>query len=124
MVTLTEGRHPGEFILSEANFHRSRGAGHVAVADIVTPGMVVRAGVAATTDTPATYTQLLAATGNAAIGIVIYGAAPVSGEDIDVALIVRDAEVNGKVLVWPDGITNTEKGAAIAALAVVGIIVR
>jgi len=24
MTTLTEGRHPGEAILSEANFHRSR----------------------------------------------------------------------------------------------------
>lgn len=26
MTTLTEGRHPGEFLLSEANFHRSREA--------------------------------------------------------------------------------------------------
>jgi hypothetical protein len=24
MTKLTEGRHPGEFLLSEANFHRSR----------------------------------------------------------------------------------------------------
>jgi len=124
MTTLTEGRHTADFIMSEANGHRSRAAGHIAAGNTVTPGMVLKLGTAATSDEIGIYTQLLAATGNAAVAIAIYAAAPVSGDDVDIALLVRDAEVNGKMLTWPTAITLTEKAAAITALAALGIIIR
>lgn len=41
MTTLTEGRHPGEFILSEANFHRSRENATIAFSQTIIPGNVL-----------------------------------------------------------------------------------
>lgn len=41
MTTFTEGRHPGEFLLSEANFHRSRDNAVVAVSQAILPGTVL-----------------------------------------------------------------------------------
>jgi hypothetical protein len=38
--------------------------------------------------------------------------------------IVRDAEVNGREIGWPDGIADADKAAAIADLAAQGILVR
>lgn len=39
-------------------------------------------------------------------------------------MIARDAEVDGALLTWPSDITSDEKTAAIAQLALLGIIVR
>lgn len=44
--------------------------------------------------------------------------------DIRSGALVRDCEVNGHKLIWPDGITDNEKAAAEAELATAGIIVR
>lgn len=41
MTVFTEGRHPGEFLLSEANFHRSRDAVTIAVSQAIIPGTVL-----------------------------------------------------------------------------------
>lgn len=41
MTTVTEGRYPGEFLLSEANFHRSRDNAVVAVSQTIKPGTVL-----------------------------------------------------------------------------------
>ncbi len=40
------------------------------------------------------------------------------------AIVARDCEVNGRLLIWPAGITDNQKKAAEAALAAKGIIVR
>lgn len=45
MTTLTEGRHPGEFLLSEANFHRSRDNIEIAESQTITPGQLLGAKV-------------------------------------------------------------------------------
>jgi hypothetical protein len=60
----------------------------------------------------------------AASAIALYPATTGVGETADIAGIVRDSEVNGKELTWPDGITDDQKTAAIAQLAERGIIVR
>lgn len=60
----------------------------------------------------------------AAAAIAIYAVTTGVGETEKTALIVRDAEVNGHQLAWPDGITTDQKNAAIAQLAALGIIVR
>ena len=124
MTELNEGRHPAEFILTEANGQRSRGSGRISYNNVVVPGQIVKVLNAATTDSPTEYAPLVAGAGNAAAAIVIYGAAPISGTPIDVAVIQRDAEVNGKILTWPAGIDNTQKAAALTALAALGVIVR
>lgn len=56
--------------------------------------------------------------------IAIYPATTGVGEAANIAALVRDCEVNGKILVWPDGTTDAQKEAAIADLAALGIIVR
>jgi len=55
---------------------------------------------------------------------VLYAAALAASADVSAAIHVRDCEVNGLVLVWPDDIEAGEKTAAIAELASLGIIVR
>lgn len=56
--------------------------------------------------------------------IAIYPVTTASDGTAKIAAIVRDAEVNGNVLSWPEGITDAQKEAAIAALRDAGIIVR
>ena len=57
-------------------------------------------------------------------GIAIYPATTGSGESAEIAAIVRDAEVNGNCIAWPDGITAAKKANATQELADRGIIVR
>lgn len=55
---------------------------------------------------------------------VLYDAVDASSADTKGVMIARDAEVNDNVLVWPDGISQANKDAAIANLKTKGIIVR
>lgn len=41
-----------------------------------------------------------------------------------IAIVARDCTVNGKCLVWPEGITDAETAAAAAGLRKAGIIIR
>lgn len=56
--------------------------------------------------------------------IAIYPAVTGEDETVKIAAIFRDAEVNGKCLAWPEGVTAEQQAAAIADLAAVGILVR
>jgi hypothetical protein len=123
MTVLMETRHPGEFILSEANGQRSReaitiasGAGIIAAGTVlgkVTATGKYRASAVGATDgsqTPA--------------AISIYGA-DASASDVSVSAIVRDAEVNGACLTYhADRDQPAERNAANTALATLGVIVR
>ena len=211
MTRFTEGRRPGEFLLSEANFHRSREAISIPQSQNFQPGTVLgkRAVVANVVATPA---AAAGNTGNATIamaspavttkvkdgrykgiavtattvrwedpdgkevgtsthgalfakggirvtitaggtpnvagdefyvdvaadagdfewlpfnpaatdgleipaGVPLYGAVTGSGETTMIAAIVRDAEVKGPALIWPNGITDAQKVDAIQLLA-------
>lgn len=59
-----------------------------------------------------------------AAAIAIYPVTTGSGETAKIAALVRDCEVNGHCLVWPEGITAGQKEAAIRDLQAAGIIVR
>lgn len=123
MTVLVETRHPGEFILSEANGQRSRetitiasGAGVIAAGTVL--GKVTASG------------KYVASAVGASDGsevpsaIAIYGA-DASASDATVSAIVRDVEVNGKCLTWhADRDQPAEKAAANAVLANLGVIVR
>ena len=59
-----------------------------------------------------------------AIGIVAYDVTAPDGTDADVTAILRDAVLADRAIVWPAGITEAQKKAAIAALEARGILVR
>ena len=59
-----------------------------------------------------------------AAAIALYPATTGESETAQIAGIVRDAEVIGAALTWPDGITSDQKAAGVAELAALGIIVR
>lgn len=123
MPVLTEGPRPGEFIMSEANWHRSRdtiviasGSGKVA------PGTVLGKLTASGKYVPSP------ATGSdgsqTGVALPIHGVDATSA-DVRVAAITRDAEVNGKCLAYEATVNDdTKKNAKATQLAAVGIIVR
>lgn len=62
--------------------------------------------------------------GSQVASAVLYAAANAADNDVAATIHDRDCEVNGLVLVWPEGITDEEKTAAIANLAKRDVIVR
>jgi len=122
MTTLTEGRHAAEFILSEANGHRSRENGTVVLGQNLAAGTVVMDnGAGKLTALTALTTDVLDGTVK---GILIY---PIDATLADVAAsyIARDAEVNGELLTYPTETTDAFEAAATnAALLALGILVR
>jgi hypothetical protein len=127
MTTLTEGRHPGEVILREANGTRSRdniiipsGTGVVAAGTVLgaitaNPGMFV--------PSPAALTGGIEGA-EVAKAINIHAVDAID-RDISVAALTRDAEVNGSCLVFEATVDDdTKKNTKAAQLAAVGLIVR
>lgn len=55
---------------------------------------------------------------------ILFADVDASAADQKCLVIARQAEVNGNELVWPGGITATQKDLAIAQLAQLGILVR
>lgn len=218
MTKFTEGRHPGEVLLSEANFHRSRAAVTIGNSQDFQPGAIL-AKTAVVANVVATPLPAVGNTGNATIamaapatttkvrdgrfkgiavsattvrwedptgkevgtsthgvlfakggirvtitaggtpnvagdefyvdvaadatdfvwvafnhagtdgseepaGVALYGAKTAADETVEIAAIVRHAEIKGPVIVWPNGISATQKVDAEQALAALGIIVR
>jgi hypothetical protein len=118
----TETPHSAEFVLSEASGHGSRDNVTIAIGDSVKVGQTLKI------TTPATISALAIATGNvttdvAADAIALY-AVPVSTVAQNVAVISRNAEVNGNLLYWPGTITATDKNNIAKALAVHNIMAR
>lgn len=121
MVTFTEGVHSAEFIISEANGHRSRENGTVVTGQNLAAGTVVidnGAGkLTAFTGDTVTDGSLV----DEAVGVII-AAADATSADVDVAYISRDAEVNSNLMTYP---TDTgDEANMIASLALLGIVVR
>jgi len=122
----TEGKHTANFILSEATGNRSRANALFVDPATVYVGAPVKK-VAATSDIPEHWTVV--ADNDQSVGadceaLAIYGGVTSSGYDIKLAILVRDAEVNGNLVRWPVGMVQGEITAAIAKLATAGIIVR
>ncbi len=109
MTTFTEAAHAAAFVLSEANGHRSRANG---VGGATLPaGSVVKV----------TSTKLVSYDGSGTVaGILLYDTVL----DQAVSYIVRDAEVNQKLLTSTEQTDGTVDTAGIAGLALLGIICR
>lgn len=126
MPALTEARHAGEFILSEANGHRSRDKiTVVSGAGVLAAGTVLGRLTASGKYEPSTNAAADPATGShTAVAVLMYPVDATSA-DVDVTAITRDAEVNVNMLSYHSSVDNGAKRAAKhTQLAAVGIIVR
>ena len=129
MTTKTEGTHPGEFILTEANGARSRDNVIYASGEVVKAGQVLAhvptAGDTIDTiddvDSPGEYVAW--ETGLVAVAVA-YADYDATDADVEGVAVTRDAEVKGDSLVWPDNTTDDEKAEEAANLKRRGILVR
>jgi Bacteriophage lambda head decoration protein D len=117
----TEGAHPAEFVLSEANGQRSRENAFLAHPITIPVGALLTAGAAATTDKPQTYT--LATTGANAHAVALYGGVSVPVDGLRISIIARDAELNEKLVNF-GAMSEAEKATARTTLAGRGIVLR
>ena len=120
MSVINERRHTAEFMVSEAVSHRAREVKTVVGGDA--PGL--QAGTVLGELTSGGNFVILApaaSNGSEAAAGILWEA--VTGT-ADRTVIVRDAEVVGTHLVWPEGISEGQKATAIGQLAALGIIVR
>lgn len=119
MTTFTEGAHSAEFILSEANGHRSRENGTVKSGENLAAGEVV---MFDGTELVAYGAGSVTEGGiDEACGIMINAVDATDGA-LAGAYLARDAEVNLKLLTYPDG--TDEEANTIASLKLLGIICR
>lgn len=126
MTILTEGRHTGEFILSEAE--AGRGRDNVVIASgagVIKPGTVlgkITASGKYWPSTNASVTETAGAQTALAIAMDWYDA---TSADVKAAVISRAAQVKGDALSYDASVNDATKiGAKATQLAAVGIIVR
>jgi hypothetical protein len=101
MPELTEGRHAGDFLVSEGNGRISREIITVLSGQTLQPGAVLGKVTASGKHkvlTPA------ADDGSEVAAGILYDAVDASGGDAEGVAILRLDEVNAAELVWPDGI--------------------
>jgi hypothetical protein len=109
MTALTEARHSAEFIISEANGHRSRENG--------TGGATLPAGEVVKVSS----SKLVSYNGSGTVAGILITATEL---DQPVAYIARDAEVNFNLCTSSEATDEALDSGAITGLALLGIIVR
>lgn len=120
--TLTEGQHRGEFIVSEANGHRSRERVTFESGQTLEPGHVL--GQVSASGKYKEYDPGNADGSETAVAIA-YDHVDASGGTVDGPIVARDAEVNRAELVWFDGASSGEKDTGVSELqAQSGIVAR
>lgn len=125
MGILVEGNHEGGFLVSEASKTRSRDTVGFTQAEEHLTGTIV-AILTAGAD-KGKYIKYNVASGDPATGILFteFTADTVlEAKEINKVVFARDAEANGKELVYPAGLTTTQIETIHSDLAVVGIVVR
>lgn len=126
MTVFTEGRHPGEFLMSEANGFRSRGKATIkSGSGVFEPGTIVGIVTADSKYAPSPNAEVVGIEGaEVAKGVTLYGGDATSA-DVEVAIINLDAEVNASKLVYDSSVDDdTKKATKRTQLAALGIIAR
>lgn len=129
MTVLIESRHPGEFLLSEANGQRSREEITIAAGSgVIAPGALLGRYTSGTNIGKYALAPATAADPDVghhvAIAVALCGC-DTTTSDRTIAVIHRDAEVNGHGLSYASSVDDAAKRATKATqLAAVGIIVR
>ena len=122
MATLTEGKHTGEFIVSQANGARSRGTGTVLSGETLIAGELV--GIETASGKYVAYDPAGTITGSDTVAGISYTTVDASVADVDGAvLVLRDAEVRGSDLTYNEAVEGTVT-AEVAGLKALGLIVR
>ena len=121
MTTLTEGRHTGEYIVSEANGTLSRDVVTLITGQNLQPGAVLGKITAS-----GKYTLLAPAAGDGsqAAAAVLFAEVNATAADKAAVVTARDTEVAVAGLAWPAGITGGQKITATAELKALGIVIR
>lgn len=121
MTSLTEGRHTGEHLISEAAGTRSRDVVTLVAGQNLDPGTVL-----GKVTVSGKYTQLAPAAedGSEVAAAVLFAAVDATAADKAAVVHLRDTEVAGAGLNWPAVITVGEKAAANAELQALGIVIR
>lgn len=122
----TEGRHPGEGLMSEGNGSLSRGIAVIkAGSGVIKPGTVLGKITAGGKFAPSPNAQVAGIEGaETAVAVAIYGG-DATGADLKVSIIARDAEWNVNTLTFDATVNDDAKKATkLAQLAAVGIIAR
>ncbi|BBK30302.1 bacteriophage lambda head decoration protein D [Stella humosa] len=124
MAVLTETRHAGGFMVSEANGFRSRETVTVLSGQVLQAGTVLGRITASGKYVAWEASTSAEADGSTTVRAILYGPVDATAGDTKGVIVIRDAEVNGGELVYPAGTQPQEKAVAIAALLALGIIVR
>lgn len=121
MTTLTETKHPGEFIASEANDTISRDT-----VTLVSGQNCVAGTVLGKITTGGKYTILApgASDGSQAAAAVLFDNVDATAGDTLAVVIARTAELNAGEVTWPAGITGPQKLTATGQLAALGVTLR
>lgn len=125
MTTYNEPLRPFEFLVSEANGHRSREIATLTAAQgDLQPGTVMARVTATGNLVPYDDDANVGVPGTGiAVGILCYGA-PNNAATQAVTIIARDAEIDTNMLQWEASNDQTEKNAALAELLALGIVAR
>lgn len=118
MGVITETTHRGEFLVSEANGHRSRSTVTIASGENLEAGAVL--GEVTADGTFKLYNPNNADGSETAVA-VLYGAVDASDGEIEGVAIDNDAVVDPAMLTWFDGATDAEKTTGLSELRNVGI---
>lgn len=122
MPVLTETRHAGGFMVSEARGHRSRETVTiVSGAGKLQPGSVL--GKITASGKYTLYNNALA-TGVETAAAILWDDVDATSADRVAVVIARDAEVNAGELIWEGSQDTTAKNAGLADLRALGIIGR
>ncbi|MCG2662867.1 head decoration protein [Brevundimonas sp.] len=121
MTILKDSPGAGHFILSEANGYRSRQRMTVGLAQTLLAGQVL-----GKLTTGGDYVKLApaASDGSQTVAGIAFDDYVTTTEKVDGVSFERDGEVTLDKLVWPAGITDVQKTAAVAALAAKGVLAR
>ena len=122
MGIYAEGKHTGEFIVSQANGARSRGTGTVLSGQTLEVGELV--GIETASGKYVAYDPDDTITGSDTVAGIAYAAVDASDADVaNAVFILRDAEVRGSDLTYNEAVSGTTT-TEVAGLKALGIIVR
>ncbi|MEP3245109.1 MAG: head decoration protein [Sneathiella sp.] len=122
MAELVEGPRTGGFIVSEGNGAISREQVTLASGNgVLQPGTVLGKVTATSEFVPL---DSVASDGSEVAAAILYAKKNTADEAQQATVVKTLAEVNGSLLIWPDGISDPQTIQALAELEAVFIITR
>lgn len=115
-------RRTAHYIVSEAHGYRSREQVVIASGSgVLEPGAVLGQATASKKYVPF---DPAGEDGSQNAVAILYEGCDATTADVRRTITARDTEVQADVLVWDEAVTETQKNAALAALAALGMVAR